>query len=706
MHNNVDCNKSSLGEIISMNKRRKHQLERLLYTSVLFIVIILIIALIGFGYFYFFSRPAKVENAPTMPEVSAQEELMQDSLTENVVIEPLEQEEEEEVVEVEEVDPLELLREEATEIVSQMDTKEKIYQMFIVTPEALTGVDTVTAFGDASKSSLKEQPVGGLIYFSKNLVNPEQTQEMLRATNEFSYDNNGLPMFLCVDEEGGKVVRIADNAAFSVKNVGDMQDISNAEDAYQAGKTIGAYLSNLGFNFDFAPDADVLTNPKSSAIGKRSFGDNPELVATYAVAFSNGLHDNGVRSCFKHFPGHGAVEADTHDGFAYTDKNYDDLKGNELFPFEKASEYEIDAIMVAHISLPNVIGDNTPASLSQKMISDILRKDLGYQGLVITDALNMGAISQSYTSEEACVKAILAGADIILMPADFKSAVVAVEKAVESGEISETRLDESLQRIVLAKLQIRETQNVEPVTGGADGSTNKMDQVDTSNEVNEDKERDTECGSETDKSKSNESAKKVIDVSTYQGNINWSSVAKSGVSGAIIRLGYRGYGSEGSLVTDDNFAKNLEGAKSAGLQVGVYFHSEATNTAEAEEEARYVVDKLAGANLSLPIAYDLEYSSKMDKRSNSLDTQQRTDNAVAFSKVVKSSGYQAMVYYDVDAPSGKTIDTTQLKGVNIWVADYHGNENPSYNGTYQMWQYSNTGSVSGISGNVDLDYFY
>lgn len=343
----------------------------------------------------------------------------------------------------------------AEEILAKMTLEEKVYQMFVVTPETLTGYDEVTESTDITKGKLEEYPVGGLIYFTKNLRDEQQTKRMLNNTTASAIELQGLPIFLCVDEEGGRVVRVAENDAFDVTNVGAMQDISSKEDAYAAGETIGTYLSNLGFNVDFAPVADVITNEKNEVIGDRSFGTDASVVTEYAVAYSDGLRSQEILSTFKHFPGHGATEGDTHEGFAYTTKTYEELIQSELVPFTKAEEAGVDMIMVAHISVPNVTGDNTPCTLSYKMITEILRGDLGYNGLVITDGMNMGAITDNYSSKEATVKAIQAGVDLVLMPENFHSAVEGVLEAVEQGEITEDRINESVIRIIKKKLMMQ-----------------------------------------------------------------------------------------------------------------------------------------------------------------------------------------------------------------------------------------------------------
>jgi beta-N-acetylhexosaminidase len=169
------------------------------------------------------------------------------------------------------------------------------------------------------------------------------------------------------------------------------------------------------------------------------------------VAVSDGLHEYGILSCFKHFPGHGAVEADTHKGFAYTDKSLEDLMSCEIIPFAKAGEAGVDMVMAAHISVPTILGDNTPCSLSEFMMTTVLKEQLGYDGLLITDALNMGAITKALGEGEAAVMAVKAGNDILLMPPDLDAAVEAIEAAVENGEIAEERIDASVEKILAKK---------------------------------------------------------------------------------------------------------------------------------------------------------------------------------------------------------------------------------------------------------------
>ena len=335
-------------------------------------------------------------------------------------------------------------------------TEEKAAQIFFVTPEAITGVQTVTAAGDATKAALEKYPVGGLVYFSANLISPEQTRTMLANTWAYSQEVMKVPVYLGVDEEGGTVARVASNPAFSVTQYQGMRAIGDTGDpsqAYQAAQTISSYLKDLGFNMDFAPDADVITNPENKVIGNRSFGTDPQLVGDMVSAAVKGFRDQAMASCIKHFPGHGGTKGDTHEGYAYTDRTVEQMESAELLPFRSGIEAGVEFIMASHISAPNTPAGDTPASLSSYMLTDLLREQMGYQGMVITDAMTMGAISQQYSSAQAAVQAFQAGADMILMPENFTEAYNGILQAVQSGQITQERLDTSVLRILETKLE-------------------------------------------------------------------------------------------------------------------------------------------------------------------------------------------------------------------------------------------------------------
>ena len=341
-----------------------------------------------------------------------------------------------------------------TSLADGMTLDQKICQLFIVTPEALTGVDVVTVCGDTSKAALKAHPVGGLIYFSQNLNDAGQVSDMLSGTSDTLRDACGIAPFLAVDEEGGMVARVADN--LGTTQVGAMQKVGDANDtdaAYQVGVTIGNDIRQFGFNLDFAPVADINLNA-GNELGDRIFSDDPEVVAAMASAVAEGIQSTGVAATLKHFPGLGAENGNAHDDTVVTiDRTLDDLRSTEFIPFKAGIAAGTDFVMVSHQVVTGV-GDDLPSCLSPVVCTELLREELGFDGLIITDALNMNTISGTYDSGEAAVMALEAGVDILLMPEDFEAAFQGVQDAVASGRISEERINESVNRILAEKQKL------------------------------------------------------------------------------------------------------------------------------------------------------------------------------------------------------------------------------------------------------------
>lgn len=333
--------------------------------------------------------------------------------------------------------------------ISEMPIEDKVAGLFVVTPEAITGVSAAVQAGNGTQEALNQYAVGGLIYFDKNISDKEQITEMLSNTTTMSK----YPVFLAVDEEGGSVSRVA-NSDIEVIQVDDMATIGATGDttqAYESGVTIGAYLKEIGFNVDFAPVADVVPEDGNDVLDDRSFGSDPQVVGDMVANMIEGIEGTGVSSCLKHFPGIGSAEEDTHDGRAETTKTLDEMRQTDFVPFQAGIEAGADFVMVSHVTASAVDEDGLPSSLSKTIMTDVLRDELGFEGVIITDALNMTAITDYYTSEEAAVKAIEAGADMLLMPEDFNKAYDALLAAVQDGTISEERINESLRRIYRIK---------------------------------------------------------------------------------------------------------------------------------------------------------------------------------------------------------------------------------------------------------------
>lgn len=347
----------------------------------------------------------------------------------------------------------------AKDVLGKMSLREKVGQLFIVRPEALAAqcnAETAAAVDrvdDAVISRLEEYPVGGVALFSRNITGAKQLPEFISDLQK----NSKYPLFIAVDEEGGNVARVANSGYFEVASYKSMEDIGKSGDTSKAedvGRQIGLYLKKLGFNLDFAPVADTNTNPQNIVIGDRSYGSDPSQVARMVSAQLDGMHDSGIMGTLKHFPGHGDTKDDTHSGYVSIEKTWDELKECELIPFTAALP-KADMVMVSHITAVNVTNDNLPASMSEAMITDKLRNELGYDGVVITDAMAMGAIADNYTSAQAAVTSVKAGVDIVLMPQNLDEAFEAVVNAVSDGEISTTRLDESVMRILKLKAKYK-----------------------------------------------------------------------------------------------------------------------------------------------------------------------------------------------------------------------------------------------------------
>ncbi len=335
-----------------------------------------------------------------------------------------------------------------------MSLEQKVAQLFFVTPQGLTGAEEVTQFGNTSKNSYDQIPVGGLIYLAGSLKDPEQTKKMLRDTQDYATKSTGIPIFLGIDEEGGRVLRVGNNTAFGVKKTDPMLEVARSggrDGVKEAASYIGTYMSDIGFNTDFAPVADILTNSENQVIGDRAFGTEPEVVSEMAKAYAEGLHQEGICSCYKHFPGHGDTQEDSHKERAYSYKTMDELENCELIPFSDGINDCSDFVMISHISLPNVLGDDTPSSLSHEIVTDLLRNSMGYEGIIVTDALDMKAVSGHYDAGEASVLALEAGCDMLMMASNVKTSYNAVLSAVNSGRLSDERINESVIRILKVK---------------------------------------------------------------------------------------------------------------------------------------------------------------------------------------------------------------------------------------------------------------
>ena len=283
-------------------------------------------------------------------------------------------------------------------------------------------------------------PVGGVIFFDGDVLSQKQlAEDVARYRAESS-----VPLWIGADEEGGTVSRLS---GVALENIGAAKsfdgDAGRVRDAYGY---LGEKMAAFGFNVNFAPVADVLTNAGNTVIGSRSFGTDPDTVAACALAAAAGLEEHAVTAIFKHFPGHGDTAGDSHDGRVSLLHDRARLDAVEFLPFHEAVAQGARAVLAGHISLPALTGGDTPATLSPELIDGLLRGEWGFDGVVFTDALDMRAITKYYGPGEASVMALQAGCDVLLMPENLVDAHAGVLDAVLNGILSEERLDESLLR--------------------------------------------------------------------------------------------------------------------------------------------------------------------------------------------------------------------------------------------------------------------
>lgn len=344
-------------------------------------------------------------------------------------------------------DDAEQLRARAEELLSGMTLHEKVCQLFVVYPEAITGVSKVTAAGEATRKALEQYPVGGFLYDRKNMVTKEQLTGLLTTVQTYSE----IPLILTCDEEGGRVNRLMSTVGTTW--VGPMLDYKDqgTDVAFENARTIAADLVSCGFNTDLAPVADVWSNPENTVIGDRAYSDDFQQAAGLVAAAVEGFHDGGVATALKHFPGHGDTSADSHEGAVYVERTLEELRQAELVPFQAGIDAGTDLVMVGHLIVSDI--DDQPAPFSYAIVTELLRQEMGFDGVVITDALQMKAMTDAYSSAEIALKTVKAGVDLLLCPEDLESAVDALTRAVEEGEITMARLDESVLRILTLKLE-------------------------------------------------------------------------------------------------------------------------------------------------------------------------------------------------------------------------------------------------------------
>ena len=319
-----------------------------------------------------------------------------------------------------------------------MTIEEKIAQMLILNYD-----DNI--YDSDVDNLMKNIKPGGFIFMKNNFSTFDQTKKFISDLK----NNSEIPLIISVDEEGGLVQRlkyVTDRKPLDIPSMYEIGSTNDSNNAYLVGKAMSDDLRSLGFNLTYAPVLDIY-NPNNPVILDRSFSTDKKVVTEMGLSLSKGLEENGVIPVFKHFPGHGDTITDSHYDLPIIDKTYEEIYDNELYPYRKVIN-DAKIIMIGHLALPKIVGDNTPASISKKIITDILKNKLGYDGLVITDALNMGALTNYYPEDQIYLMAVNAGVDLLLMPNDYELAIQTIK-----NNISEERINESVRKILKFKYE-------------------------------------------------------------------------------------------------------------------------------------------------------------------------------------------------------------------------------------------------------------
>ncbi len=331
--------------------------------------------------------------------------------------------------------------EKTEEALKKMTLDEKIGQMLIISVNGKSMTSSI-------KNAIKQYKPGGVILFASNLDDYQTTINFISDMKK----NSTIPLIVAVDQEGGSVQRLSAITGKKATYIPAMQDVGKTEDenlAYSIGTVIAEELLSLGFNMDFAPVLDVKVS--DAYISSRSFSTNPEIVSKMGISLSKGIESKGVIPVYKHFPGHGSTVTDSHYDLPLLSKTKAELYAVDLIPFQKAIQNNAKVIMIGHLAVPKVTKDNTPASLSKVLITDLLKKEMGYKGLVITDSLQMKGITNHYSEKQIYEMAINAGVDILLMPTSPKRAINNIKSSIKEGKIKESQINESVRKILMLK---------------------------------------------------------------------------------------------------------------------------------------------------------------------------------------------------------------------------------------------------------------
>ncbi|MFP4978131.1 glycoside hydrolase family 3 protein [Paenibacillus sp. CN-4] len=360
--------------------------------------------------------------------------------------------------------------------IEQMSLREKIGQMFV------TGFPS-TEISPELKEVIEQYKIGNIILFSHNVDNKHQLGGLVAELQQWFTTHTGIPGFITIDQEGGRVTRMPKDAT-NVAGAMAIAASGRPENAYAAGRITARELKALGINFNLAPVMDVSNNALNPVINVRSYGDSVETVAQYGIQMMKGLLDGGVMSSLKHFPGHGDTSVDSHIGLPVINKTVEELEQLELLPFKAAIAQGAQAIMSAHILFPQIDKSGVPGTMSYPIITELLKEKMGYNGLVVSDCLEMDAIKRYYGTAQGALGAIKAGIDLVFIshtPAAVKEAVHFIEEAVASGDLDEAVIDAAVAKILAykARYAVIEEPDYEVVGCGVHRRANELMRTET-----------------------------------------------------------------------------------------------------------------------------------------------------------------------------------------------------------------------------------
>lgn len=331
-----------------------------------------------------------------------------------------------------------------------MTLEDKIAQLFLVDPEALTGEEYTLSVD--TNEILNHYKVGGIVFFGQNIASEEQFRALIASFQDAAKSQEMIPLFLAMNQEGGALSTLESKLGYEQPlSAAELGETGDSAAAQKTGEELAERMQTFGLNLNFAPVADVLVE-QSSSLANRSFGDQASVVSEMALAMAEGLRAGGVIPCFKHFPGHGGTIGAAEDGRERSNRTLEQIHETELVPFTNAIAEDAEMIMLSSAVI-RAIDSSLPATLSPAVATDLLRNQLGFQGVIVSASLRTPTISNDYDAGEAAVLALIAGADILLLPEELDAAIQGVQQAVAQGRLTEARIDESVIRILSLKMQ-------------------------------------------------------------------------------------------------------------------------------------------------------------------------------------------------------------------------------------------------------------